>query len=292
MDHQWDFSDMRHAHSIIPAWQLYGEENIFPDVLHVERIFDRAAGLGWTIKAHRHVHLHQLFLLQSGEVRMTIDGMGWPITSPAVVNIPRGVVHEFAFSAGTEGFVATLPAENFPNLFGPTSETGYGLPKAQCYMATAAVVARFEELAAIHARSAPLRRTRLSAAAAVLVCEILDCFSAKNREQLATDARIQRFTALVQERMSSHIGIERYARELCMSPRNLSRLCRKATGVSAKAFVEGHLMQEACRLLAYTRMTVQQVAYQLGFEDPSYFSRKFRRSVGLSPIAYRNRFEG
>jgi AraC family transcriptional regulator, transcriptional activator of pobA len=292
MDHEWDFSDMRHVQPLIPAWQLYGEESIFPDVLHVERIVDRAAGLDWTIEAHRHVHLHQLFLLHSGEIHMTIDGMEWPITLPAVVNVPRGVVHQFAFSAGTEGIVATLPAENFPNLFEPTSETGYALPKAQSYLATESVIARFEELAAIHAQSVPFRRTRLCAAATALVCEMLNCFSGEDLEQLAIDARIQRFSELVQKHMISHLGLERYARELCMSPRNLSRLCRKATGLSARAFVEAQLMLEAWRLLAYTRMTVQQVAYYLGFEDPSYFSRRFRRSVGLSPIAYRNRFDG
>ena len=50
-------------------------------------------------------------------------------------------------------------------------------------------------------------------------------------------------------------------------------------------------MREACRLLVYTRMTAQQIAYQLGFEDPSYFSRVFQRNLHISPSAYRSRFD-
>ncbi len=283
---------MRRSQTLIPAWQLYGEESVFPDVLHVERIVDRAAGLDWTIKAHRHVHLHQLFLLQSGDIRMTVDGNEWPVTPPTVVSIPRGVVHDFAFSAGTEGFVVTLPAGDFPDLFGTMAETSQAFLKAHSYTPSVRVIERFEELAAVHAKVAPFRRTRLRASAAALVCEVLDCSAGQDVERLAADARIQRFATLVQECISSRLGVEHYARELCMSPRNLSRLCRKTTGLSAQAFVEAQLIREACRLLAYTRMTVQQVAYHLGFEDPSYFSRAFRRSVRLSPAAYRNRLNG
>ena len=51
-------------------------------------------------------------------------------------------------------------------------------------------------------------------------------------------------------------------------------------------------MREAARLLAYTRMTAQAIAYQLGYQDPSYFNRRFRKVMGLSPGAYRQRLEG
>jgi AraC family transcriptional activator of pobA len=51
-------------------------------------------------------------------------------------------------------------------------------------------------------------------------------------------------------------------------------------------------MREACRMLAYTRQPVAQIGYGLGFDDPSYFSRAFRRAMGVAPAAYRAGFEG
>jgi AraC family transcriptional activator of pobA len=64
-----------------------------------------------------------------------------------------------------------------------------------------------------------------------------------------------------------------------------------ATGLPAQSFIDATLFREACRRLAYTRMTAPSIVYQLGFNDPSYFSRAFRSHVGLSPLAYRARFD-
>ncbi|WP_156117912.1 AraC family transcriptional regulator, partial [Paracoccus sp. PAMC 22219] len=69
-------------------------------------------------------------------------------------------------------------------------------------------------------------------------------------------------------------------------PRNGEHLSQ-----SPHALAELHLMREACRLLAYTRMTAQQVAFQLGYQDPSYFNRRFRNAFGVSPGGYRRRLE-
>jgi AraC family transcriptional regulator, transcriptional activator of pobA len=57
----WHFSDMDRP--LITSWQLYGEDRAFPDLRHVERIVDRAAGPDWRIAPHRHTYLHQVFLL-------------------------------------------------------------------------------------------------------------------------------------------------------------------------------------------------------------------------------------
>ena len=76
----WHYPAM--ADAKIPSWQLYGENTAFPDILHVERVVDRAAGLDWTIGAHRHLHLHQVFLLTSGTIHLMLDGAAKAITPP------------------------------------------------------------------------------------------------------------------------------------------------------------------------------------------------------------------
>ena len=61
--------------------------------------------------------------------------------------------------------------------------------------------------------------------------------------------------------------------------------------MTVQGYVEALKMREACRLLVYTGLSAQQIAYQLGFDDPSYFSRVFQRTLHFSPSAYRGRFE-
>lgn len=80
-----------------------------------------------------------------------------------------------------------------------------------------------------------------------------------------------------------------YARELGITPGHLSALCRRQLGRSAGACLRERLRLEAKRLLLYTELGAAEVGYRLGFEDPAYFARFFRREVGEAPGQYRRR---
>jgi AraC family transcriptional activator of pobA len=285
----WYFPAM--ASAAIPTWHLYGEVSAFPDILHVEQVVDRAAGLDWTIEAHRHLHLHQLFLLTSGDIRLTLDAAPKTVFPPMVVNIPRGMVHGFSFSTGTEGYVVTLPADDFPDLFAAPAETSTALARAFTLRADAAICQRFQALAAAHAGNPVFRRTLLRAEAAGLVAQVLEKDREIHEGQASMDPRIQRFAAMVRDQVTRRFSLQALAKALALSPRHLSRLCKAQTGMTAQGYFEAQKMREASRLPVYTRMSVQQIAYQLGFDDPAYFSRVFHRNLHLSPSAYRARFD-
>ncbi|MDP3338782.1 helix-turn-helix domain-containing protein [Frigidibacter sp.] len=277
---------------VIPAWQLYGEDSPFPDLLHIERIVDRAAGLDWRIAPHRHVHLHQMFLIRSGRARLTIDGAAQDMACPAVANIPRGVVHGFAFSAGTDGYVLTLPAADFPELFVDPAETAPLLARAFIAPAPEDMQAPFAQLAALHHGPGALRRLRLRAGAVSLCCTLAELAPHAPGTHTPGDPRIARFEALIRRELASGWTLGDYAHALAISERQLRRLCTGQTGLSAHGFLETIRLREACRMLAYTRMQVQEVGFALGFDDPAYFTRTFRRGMGLAPGLYRKRLDG
>ena len=283
----WHFPAM----GVIPAWQLYGEETPFPDLLHIESIPDRAAGLEWRIAPHRHLHLHQVFLVLSGQIAMTIDGVAHTVQPPALVNMPQGAVHGFHFSAGTEGFVLSLPLAVFPDLFGAAAELAAASARAFVTAAPPDAAALFSGLSVEHALMRPFRATALRAQAAALLAMVLRA-APGGQASVPADPRLAGFAALVSAHLREPWGVADYAKALGLSSRHLGRLCRAATGQSVQAYIAGQRVREACRLLAYTRLPVQGIAFHLGYEDPSYFSRSFQRGTGTSPRAYRARFEG
>lgn len=80
------------------------------------------------------------------------------------------------------------------------------------------------------------------------------------------------------------------ASELALSPRYLSDLLKQETGKTALDHIHISLLVEAKNILMSTNKTVAETAYQLGFENPPYFSRLFKKVVGLTPTEYREQF--
>lgn len=77
------------------------------------------------------------------------------------------------------------------------------------------------------------------------------------------------------------------ADQLNISPNYLGDLIKKETGKSAQEFIQLKLIDVAKEKLFQKEKTVSQIAYELGFEYPQYFSRLFKKRVGVSPNEYR-----
>ena len=78
-----------------------------------------------------------------------------------------------------------------------------------------------------------------------------------------------------------------YASELALSPSALSKKTRQFFGKTPTQLIQDRVVLEAKKLLHLTRIPIKEIATQLNFEDVFYFSRYFRKTVGLSPLHYR-----
>ena len=78
-----------------------------------------------------------------------------------------------------------------------------------------------------------------------------------------------------------------YAAELNMGKSNLRKICQRSVGVSPTSCIYARIMLEACTLLEDARRSVKEIASDLGFDDPIYFSRFFKGQGGIPPDTYR-----
>ncbi|WFE75615.1 helix-turn-helix domain-containing protein [Roseinatronobacter sp. S2] len=281
-----------HPTQDIPAWHLYGERAPFPDLVHMERIIDRAAGLDWQIRPHRHTHLLQIFLLLSGQITFHAEGQSRSLVPPVALCLPPTAVHGFDFSAGTEGWVLSLPVQNFPEFLADGAELAFILQAPAAFTPGTPVHDSFMRLFDVWSGNERFRSTELRCVLGQILCTLFrDQGIPPAADLKRSDPRITKFQSLIAVHANAHWAVSRYAHELGMSTRNLGRLCKQHTGLSPQAMIEAHLMREAARLLAYTRMSAQSIAHRLGYDDPSYFNRRFRAFANMSPGAYRRRLE-
>jgi AraC-like DNA-binding protein len=82
-------------------------------------------------------------------------------------------------------------------------------------------------------------------------------------------------------------SVAEYARELGVSPSHLHTVVKRTTGRPPGRLIRDRQILEAKRLIAATGLTISQVSASVGFADPAYFCRFFRRETGLSPGAFR-----
>jgi len=136
-------------------------------------------------------------------------------------------------------------------------------------------------------QSRELRRHLLS----VLLLWLERWNDAGDREEAASESsaiRLQhRFARLLETDFTEHHDAAHYADALAVPQTALSRALTQMTGRGTKELITDRVMLEAARLLRFTDLTVQEVARRVGFDDPLYFSRAFKRRYGEAPMAYR-----
>lgn len=289
----------------VPNFALYGVEpaGAWVDMVHCERIPDRAGRFGFEVEPHSHDALLQALHVTHGGGTASIDGRDWTIAAPCLIVVPARSVHGFRFHADVDGHVVTASQSALEAV---AMAAGSGL---LAYMRTPAVLAVDPEsrtgtpigalFAAIGREAAGHDRWQFTAGVALTIALFVQVARLSDTAQLAATparavmaARIERFRALLDERCRTRQPVRSYADAMGVTTGQLSRICREAFGVSAIEAIDLRAIHEAKRLLGYSALSVKQVAGALGFEDEAYFSRFFRKRTGLRPTEYRANAQG
>lgn len=93
----------------------------------------------------------------------------------------------------------------------------------------------------------------------------------------------QYFAAHYQE----DIHIDHMAETLHLSTSHLSRLLKQLTGTTFTEYLTKYRIQKAAEMLTETRMTTGEIAYAVGYNDPGYFTKVFKKAMGMPPSMYR-----
>jgi len=101
------------------------------------------------------------------------------------------------------------------------------------------------------------------------------------------DALVARLAARVQDALPSPPSVAQLARDFCVSERTLSRHVQRATGKGTLALVQSVRLRRARTLLETSRMTVEQVAQAVGYQDATALRRLMQRSAGANPSRWR-----
>jgi AraC family transcriptional activator of pobA len=283
----------------IPSFALYGEAPAPErEILHIEEVQSRSRLYQWEIQPHVHQRLYQTLWLMSGRAEAVLDERRSAIEGPAAVIVTPGVVHGFRFAPETDGLVLTFSARFLVEGEAQSSGAFRALFSAPGVLrlkpddhAAGRIDGLMRQLAAEFALPDSAGCPTLLWLARAVVWRLA---ALREREGRAEGERAHRhhalfsqFMALVEAHALERWPLERYARALGLSTQRLNRLARAESGRSALEMAHERLTREACRRLYWIAAPAETIAAELGFDDPAYFNRFFKRRTGLTPRAWR-----
>jgi AraC-like DNA-binding protein len=103
----------------------------------------------------------------------------------------------------------------------------------------------------------------------------------------APDATIIKFKKLIEENYTAEKNVSAYAEMLNINASCLNELTKRTTGITAGELIRNRIIDETKRLLYSESLSGKEIAFQLGFDDPAYFSRFFRKYTGQTLKEFR-----
>lgn len=102
---------------------------------------------------------------------------------------------------------------------------------------------------------------------------------------------VNKFRSLVEQNFKEIHLVKEYADLLNESPAHLNKIVKSITGENVGEFIIKRIVLEAKRLLIYTDLSNKEISFKMNYDDPSYFSRLFRKKVGTSPSEFKIRMK-
>lgn len=243
---------------------------------------------------HRH-NFYQMLLFLSGEGMHEIDFKQYPIERGQVYFMGPGQVHSWMFEGKMTGYIVNFDIDYFKSfliqpdyvenldLFSSLNEGVFTLEEYQ----VREISSLFDQL--IELSSLPVAKD-LKRSLLLYILLRFDQAYIPNFPAKSIDYHlvlIKNFLSLVDQNFKELHLPKEYAELLFVTPNHLNSVCKEYLGTQAGEVIRNRIMLEAKRLLILPDWTISQVAYDLSFNDNSYFTKFFKKVEGKTPEEFR-----
>lgn len=252
-----------------------------------------------TEQPHRHAY-YEICIFVNGAGSHMIDFKTFDIKSHSIHFLTPGQVHRISREKNYHGFLLVFSRDFYsigiqdedllmtlPFFNNNTAEPILNLDEEEFAEALDII----EHLRTDYKRDNEIREDVLRS---YLHIFLLKCRYFFNKKYLDKDIindpaflKVNKFRELVEKQFRKIHLVKEYADLLSESPAHLNKVVKSITGENASEFIIKRIVLEAKRLLIYTDLSNKEISFKMNYDDPSYFSRLFRKKVGTSPSDFR-----
>jgi AraC family transcriptional regulator, transcriptional activator of pobA len=285
---------------VVPIYNL-GDHCLTGDVntLEISPFSDTSCTASEFGPHHRH-HYYEIIWLKNGSGIHHIDTTSYPYSGSVLFLLSPGQIHQLQQSEKAEGYVVRF----LPAIFGDVKNVTDFILNTQLFenvQASPLLKVPAPQFSVIDDLFLKIsiefngyqkdKEPMLGAYLKILMMQIARL---KHQQEIiqqhemdAGFALFRNYKIAIEKYYTSTHLVQGYADLLHMQPRMLNTVARKYSGKSAGELITERILLEAKRYLYHNLESVKEIAFALGFEDPAYFTRLFKKHTGLSPVEYR-----
>lgn len=280
----------------VPKVRLYVEpaeanEHWFVNVGHVT---DRGR---WRTAPHAHPGYGQIIFVRNGRGVMNLEGSSVPFEAPCALLLPTECVHGLDYEIDVDRWVVTVEVAYLAQINGKLRDFArlWNAPRIISFADVPDAGAQYHGLIQGLAHEIAARTVGHVVGTEALLTSLFLMLVRGLKLDQAADAGVtshelrmaERFRELIDQHYRDNLQLQEYASMMGVSLVQLRAACAAASGHSPTKLIHARIVTEAKRNLIFGDMTMEQIAYSLGFSDAAYFTRFFRKEVGQAPSQFR-----
>jgi AraC family 4-hydroxyphenylacetate 3-monooxygenase operon regulatory protein len=285
----------------IDLGQAYDQRYIDTEI-HYESLEKLANFFGRNMPVHHHDRFYQLHVILTGTIHVNLDEKSYVVQAPMFFLTPPTVPHAFILDDNAKGHVITVRQQIVWELMESMMATGWNKGHFMLSPLCVSLIPKDNkdadhliELLSLMARenqqSGVKQNFALKAILQLILIDILRLADQKQPQQKTRkeDVRIfHLFNQLIEYHYKEHLTLSQYSEKMSITEARLNEICRRLAGLPSKRLIMDRLIQEARRLLSFSSISITEIGYELGFKDPAYFARFFRKNAGVTASNYRS----
>ncbi|PZP52662.1 MAG: hypothetical protein DI598_00050 [Pseudopedobacter saltans] len=244
----------------------------------------------WMNTKHRDEY-YILLVLENGSLKLNVDFQCFELNGRSVFYVKPGQIHDVYFFDGNAGWVIAVEPGFLHRSYRQELDNMQVVPNSlddnehfQLLQRMLQIVKNIPETS-----SPKLKKDLINSLVGVFIA----CFRKEAQSTAAIPERWQQLYNQFRENVShDFLAVKKpsqYADSLHLSLSYLNEVVKSVSGFTVSYWINYEIVLEAKRLLYHTSLTIKEISYKLGYEDPAYLSRIFTNNTGLSPLSFRKK---
>lgn len=275
-----------------PVYEIENfEQNIFYNNLYVNSFTEHLKKHHFIEKLHRH-NFYLLVLFTNGTGKHTIDFDTFDITKGSLFLMQPGQIHSWKLSPDIDGYIVFYSKEIFNLHFKEKRIEHY--PFFQSFKNNPEILLSDSEIGHLQPyfdlmideskNNKQYKRDKLLNLLDIIHIEITRIYSSEtNQEKPIYNYKLKQFDELLEKYFKTEKSPSFYADKMAITLKHLNRIVKATVNKTVTELITQRVILESKRLMVERKLTINQIADELGFSSPNYFTKLFKKHEGINP---------